>query len=99
MEKFNKRFGSNHQFIPVKNEFFGGRVNVTGLLTAGDMLKALPEGKHLILPAVAVILAVVFMFCFNFNLGIDFNGGTVATVVFEQDLNEGNNYKNLKRIL
>lgn len=52
--------------------------------------------KHLIFPAVAVILAVVFMFCFNFNLGIDFNGGTVATVVFEQDLNEDNNYATLK---
>ena len=52
--------------------------------------------KHLVLPAVAVVLAVVFIFCFNFNLGIDFNGGTVATVVFEQDLNDSNNYKTLK---
>lgn len=61
MEKFNKRFGSNHQFIPVKNEFFGGRVNVTGLLTAGDMLKTLPEGKHLILPAIVLNTDKLFL--------------------------------------
>ena len=61
MEKFNKKFGSNHQFIAVKNEFFGGRVNVTGLLTAGDILKAMPEGKHLIIPAITLNTDKLFL--------------------------------------
>lgn len=61
MEKLNKKFGSNHQFIAVKNEFFGGRVNVTGLLTAGDILKAMPEGKHLIIPAITLNTDKLFL--------------------------------------
>lgn len=52
MDKLNQQFGCNHEFLPVKNEFFGGYVNVTGLLTGGDLLKALPAGQRVILPAV-----------------------------------------------
>ena len=37
------------------NEFFGGKVNVTGLLTAGDILRSCKDsGKRLILPAVVL---------------------------------------------
>ena len=52
LEKLNKTYGSNHSFLPIKNEFFGGYVNVTGLITAGDLLKQLPENKRVILPSV-----------------------------------------------
>ena len=51
MDQFNAKYHTKHAFLPVKNEFFGGGVNVTGLLTAGDILKALPDNKHVILPA------------------------------------------------
>lgn len=51
----NKQYGSEHSFIPVPNEFFGGKVNVTGLLTAGDILRSCKDsGKRLILPAVVL---------------------------------------------
>lgn len=39
--------------MAVKNVFFGGKVNVTGLLTASDILAA-AEGGRLILPAVVL---------------------------------------------
>ena len=52
LEKLNKTYGSNHSFLPIKNEFFGGYVNVTGLITAGDLLKQLPKNKRVILPSV-----------------------------------------------
>ena len=54
MDDFNKRMGTNHEFYPVANKFFGGRVNVTGLLTGGDILQAAKEGKRVILPAVVL---------------------------------------------
>lgn len=51
---------------------------------------------HLIAPAVIVILALVLGLCFNFNLGLDFRGGTIATVVIEEDLSISKNYKDVK---
>lgn len=54
MDKLNAQFGSQHEFLPIKNNFFGGYVNVTGLLTGGDLLKALPEGQRIILPSVVL---------------------------------------------
>lgn len=53
MEDFNRRFGAQHRFVPVPNLFFGGKVNVTGLLTAGDILSAVRE-QRIILPAVVL---------------------------------------------
>lgn len=53
MEQLNKKYGSRHSFVPVPNKFFGGKVNVTGLLTAGDILQAV-TGKRIILPAVVL---------------------------------------------
>lgn len=53
MEQLNAKYGSKHSFVPVPNRFFGGKVNVTGLLTAGDILAA-AEGKRIILPAVVL---------------------------------------------
>lgn len=54
MDELNSTFGTNHKFVPVANKFFGGRVNVTGLLTGGDILGAAEEGKKIILPAVVL---------------------------------------------
>ncbi len=53
MEKFNRRFGAQHRFAAVPNLFFGGKVNVTGLLTAGDILSAVQE-QRIILPSVVL---------------------------------------------
>ncbi len=41
--------------IPIRNDFFGGGINVTGLVTGGDIVKQLggkPLGEALIVPAV-----------------------------------------------
>lgn len=54
IEAFNSRYGSEHQFLPVPNKFFGGHVNVTGLLSGGDILSAVPQDKRLILPQVVL---------------------------------------------
>ncbi len=51
MDAFNARYGGSHRFLPVKNIFFGGRVNVTGLLTGGDILEAVAGADRVILPA------------------------------------------------
>ena len=53
LDVVNKKYGSSHRFISVKNLFFGGKVNVTGLLTASDILTA-AEGKRIIFPAVVL---------------------------------------------
>ncbi len=53
LDKLNKKFAAQHRFVPVPNKFFGGKVNVTGLLTAGDILDAV-QGARCILPAVVL---------------------------------------------
>lgn len=53
VKKINGKTGSKHRLLSVKNEFFGGGVTVSGLLTGRDILKAaqgIPE-KRLLLPA------------------------------------------------
>ena len=55
LDALNKQFSTAHSFVPVPNQFFGGKVNVTGLLTASDILCTCKEsGKRLILPAVVL---------------------------------------------
>ena len=55
LDALNKQFSTAHSFVPVPNQFFGGKVNVTGLLTASDILQTCKEsGKRLILPAVVL---------------------------------------------
>ena len=53
LDKLNKKYHTEHKFFPVKNEFFGGKVNVTGLLTGGDILNNVQE-ERIILPAVVL---------------------------------------------
>lgn len=54
MEAFNRQYGTKHSFVSVKNLFFGGHVNVTGLLTGGDILVAVKDCERLILPGVVL---------------------------------------------
>lgn len=55
LDALNKQFNTAHSFVPVPNQFFGGKVNVTGLLTASDILSTCKEScKRLILPAVVL---------------------------------------------
>lgn len=54
MEAFNRQYGTKHSFVSVKNLFFGGHVNVTGLLTGGDILAAVKDFERLILPGVVL---------------------------------------------
>ncbi len=53
MDDLNKQFSAEHQFSAVPNQFFGGKVNVTGLLTAGDILPVLDKARC-VLPAVVL---------------------------------------------
>lgn len=54
MEAFNRQYSTKHSFVSVKNLFFGGHVNVTGLLTGGDILAAVKDSERLILPGVVI---------------------------------------------
>lgn len=54
---------------------------------------------HLIAPLLIVVLGLILALCLNFNLGLDFKGGSVATVVVEQDINVSDNYKEVKKKL
>lgn len=51
---------------------------------------------HLIAPAVVVLLGIILFFCINFNLGLDFKGGSLATVVVTQDISDSKNYQDVK---
>ena len=47
---------SNVRILPVENKFFGSKVNVSGLLTGGDIISALRGGKRdlILIPATAL---------------------------------------------
>ena len=60
MTKLNSQFGSEHRFVPVPNSFFGGKVNVTGLLTGSDILANVQE-KKIILPDVVLNTDQLFL--------------------------------------
>ena len=46
----------NVRILPVENKFFGERVNVSGLLTGGDIIEALRGGERdlILIPATAL---------------------------------------------
>lgn len=54
IEAFNRQYSTKHSFVSVENLFFGGHVNVTGLLTGGDILAAVKDCERLILPGVVI---------------------------------------------
>ncbi len=51
---------------------------------------------QIMLPLFVIILGFIIVLCCNYNLGYDFKGGTVATVVVESDLSVGDNFKQTK---
>ena len=53
VERFNEKFGTNLEGIPIKNEFFGDKITVAGLLTATDIIRQLKHKKidYLMLPS------------------------------------------------
>ena len=53
LDKLNKTYHTQHKFVAVPNKFFGGKVNVTGLLTGGDILQTV-QSERIILPAVVL---------------------------------------------
>lgn len=57
----NRIFKTEHKVIAVKNKFFGGKVNVTGLLTGNDILEAAGDCSRLILPAVVLNNDMLFL--------------------------------------
>jgi len=61
IKDFNARYGASHMAVAVPNDFFGHTVNVTGLLTGSDILKNLPEGFMVALPAVTLNSDGVFL--------------------------------------
>ncbi len=52
-EELNREFGANLRALPVTNEYFGPEVNVAGLLTGGDLLRARDRfvGERLLIPS------------------------------------------------
>lgn len=54
LDAFNAQYKTDHRFLSVKNKFFGGHVNVTGLLTGSDILPEVKNCQRVILPAVVL---------------------------------------------
>lgn len=54
LDAFNAQYKTEHRFLSVKNKFFGGHVNVTGLLTGSDILPEVKNRQRVILPAVVL---------------------------------------------
>lgn len=56
IDEFNKRNNTRHKLLPIKNNFFGDTVNITGLITAVDIKNTLKNDSYnydvLILPQV-----------------------------------------------
>ena len=65
IDEFNKRNNTHHKLLPIKNNFFGDTVNITGLITAVDIKNTLKTLKYnydvLILPQVALNSDNIFL--------------------------------------
>ncbi len=86
MDAFNAKYNAAHQLVAVKNEFFGGKVNVTGLLVGGDILKAVPNDARVILPAVVLNKDNLFLDDMSFDEFKAKHQGTVEVAVGAKDL-------------
>ncbi len=53
VKRFNEKFQTNIEAIPIKNKFFGNKITVAGLLTASDIISQLQGKKisYLMLPS------------------------------------------------
>lgn len=86
MDAFNAKYNAAHKLVAVKNEFFGGKVNVTGLLVGGDILKAVPNDARVILPAVVLNKDNLFLDDMSFDEFKAKHQGTVEVAVGAKDL-------------
>ena len=86
MDAFNEKYNAAHQLVAVKNEFFGGKVNVTGLLVGGDILNAVPKDARVILPAVVLNKDNLFLDDMSFDEFKAKHQGTVEVAVGAKDL-------------
>jgi putative radical SAM enzyme (TIGR03279 family) len=83
---FNEKYNGQHQVLAVKNEFFGGKVNVTGLLVGGDILAAVPKDARVILPAVVLNKDNLFLDDMSFDEFKKLHQGTVEVAVGAKEL-------------
>ncbi len=86
MDAFNVKYNAAHKLVAVKNEFFGGKVNVTGLLVGSDILNAVPQDARVILPAVVLNKDNLFLDDMSF---VEFKAkhqGTVEVAVGAKNL-------------
>lgn len=86
MDAFNAKYNAAHKLVAVKNEFFGGKVNVTGLLVGGDILNAVPQDARVILPAVVLNKDNLFLDDMSFDEFKAKHQGTVEVAVGAKDL-------------
>lgn len=83
---FNEKYKAQHQVLAVKNEFFGGKVNVTGLLVGGDILAAIPKDARVILPAVVLNKDNLFLDDMSFDEFKKLHQGTIEVAVGAKEL-------------
>ena len=86
MDAFNVKYNAAHKLVAVKNEFFGGKVNVTGLLVGSDILNAVPQDARVILPAVVLNKDNLFLDDMSFDEFKAKHQGTVEVAVGAKDL-------------
>ena len=86
LDAFNERYKAQHRLIAVKNEFFGGKVNVTGLLVGGDILGAVSSSDRVILPAVVLNKDSLFLDDMSFEQFKARYGGSVELAVGAKEL-------------
>ena len=86
LDAFNAKYNAAHKLVAVKNEFFGGKVNVTGLLVGGDILNAVPNDARVILPAVVLNKDNLFLDDMSFDEFKAKHQGTVEVAVGAKDL-------------
>ncbi len=85
MEDLAEKYQVEHKFMSIPNLFFGGKVNVTGLLTGSDILTAVPTGARLVLPAVVLNSDNLFLDDMSFK---EFKGKYRGTVEVAADAKE-----------
>ncbi|MBR6636277.1 MAG: DUF512 domain-containing protein [Phascolarctobacterium sp.] len=86
LDKFNEKYQAEHKLVAVKNEFFGGKVNVTGLLVGADILKAVPTDARVILPAVVLNKDNLLLDDMSFDQFKENHQGTVEVAVGAKEL-------------
>lgn len=88
INRLNSIYKTEHKILAVPNLFFGGAVNVTGLLTGGDILHHVQEAKRVVLPAVVLNKDQLFLDDMSFTEFKEKCQGRVETAVGAKELLE-----------